>query len=72
MNYRDLRFRLDRLELNSRPRNKPWVLELEHDEPAPFDTDGVFVVRLAPGWRRQGPAEGPSTWSYIPDSASEK
>ena len=64
MKYRDLRSRLDRLESVSHLRDKPWIIELEHDEPEPYDTDKILVIRLAPGWKRTGPPEGPNTWSY--------
>ena len=44
MKHRDLKKRLSKLEA-IRPRDKPYMVILNHDEPTPPDYDDVLVIR---------------------------
>ena len=55
MKHQGMHNRLDDLELVTRKRNKPWIIEVYHGEPEPEDTDGILVIRFPEGFVREKP-----------------
>ena len=55
MRHQNIRTRLNKMESVTRPRNKPWIIEVYDGEPEPEDTDGILVLRFPKGFTRETP-----------------